>query len=323
MDQANGPGRLNETVSTTMLSGTMNETGFVDIPLSVPIVQTTHNERVSVALTVMRTPDLPNVGIWGAVGAASPLTFSWELRERNILGLYPNRPCGRVHITQRHGPIPPTYFGSVKDILTHIIERSPPRFIQDAVLVEDSADVEEVRRPSYIMNVSDHVEILATDQVTKIQQKASLQALYTDTPGIRVTLVLHVSPALAALLPLIGGGGPYARLVIVRPVVFDNMASAVHGRTFLHLMMDDLTAASVNGRERPVLYSFPRGNNIQEPRHLVFVTLNDTRQTGSRSERRNVRLWLEDGDGQVVRPSSAQDNEFIFGIQWKRGAVVG
>lgn len=279
-----------------IVRGRMDKHGLIRINLNSDMT-VKMGEQLDLAVIKMRSPRLPNV-------TNNRLWFKWELRE------YIDDETSENTVLHKKSFIPVGHYPSLTELIRYMVAFPKAVHLPASTLRND-----------IIINISELVHVEASERTTRISTAPGLKRgreLYPDS-GVDARLVLHVS---ADLLQLIQKSSAKKRPGMIwlpftktsDSKTFDNLSSSLHEQPLCHLMMEHLGEAMIDGRSKPLLFSFPQHRTVHQPHLPRFVPLKSLCRMGSRADVSQLLLWLEDQKGDKI----VVDGIFSIELLWRR-----
>lgn len=280
-------------METTVIRGAIAEDGLIHCRLPSPIT-VKGEEDLDVALIKMRHNWLPD--IW----QKGNLHFTWDLTEYKEDIFFNNVTLVNQHL------IPTDYYGSLGAILDYIVSVVP---------VQDLTANSDVLRDAMIFNIADFITVHKTEKMVKIVPNSANAKKIWPSDSVSAALYLTMSKDLVDFI----GMSSYKRtlefdLKSDRSVILDATVAKISQKPMCHVMMEGVKESMIGNKSRPLLYSFPQHRGVHEPFVPRFIPFKLER-LGSRSDVREVTLWLETGDGnKIVLP----DEVYTFQLMWRK-----
>lgn len=308
-------------------------------PLVLPITTERKNERLMVALKGAHIGRTPNVGLIGnapwrevmfgpsgkpKVLGTPTVTDQWirmwlmekvsdTTLERRLLG---------THSGLRN--LPTWTFDSVYDLVNFAI-RTVPSLTKEARDIEselrEGAYEELDEFPSFVVNPHEWIDLKTDGKSVLLKQKPGLSLhMYgseEDEDKLDPYLLLEMSDAVKEMV------GYHKNSIEMRrdvPIILDDVSPKLKVLGNRHLMMEGCEYTSVNGQYCPLLYSLMPERVDHKPKHLQYRPLKDLFNSGGRSERHQLRFWLEDSSGEKCRLQEYEGEpaEITLDLQWRK-----
>lgn len=322
---------------STLLRGTMDAQGFVDIELPIPITTHRKDERLAVALKSAHIPNAMNAGLYD--------NRPWEQVKEEGQYLDPrHREWARFWLTEvcvvtvddGNGPqeeermmnntntglcfTPSSHFENPGEYLRYMISQMKPyvramrNMPADLSKQDDPEDQRAALLPGCIVNPHEWLEVVENGKFVSIRQKEGLaEHMYGKEWAhlFRPWVMLNFSKMVNERL------GVPEKLYVTKPTSNKNIARGMGDSPIMHLMMEELMDSYVSGGYGPVLHSYIEGDTNLEPQHIHFVTLKDTHNSGDHSVHHSLRFWIEGAGGVKKFLSGLSPPEITLDLQWR------
>ena len=283
-------------IENVIVRRNMDDDGFINVPLKSSL-SVDKGEELEVGVIKMGNSKFPNV-----YNEDRKLSFSWELSEYLDGSLTGVTPLG-------HFEIPTGYYRSVAELLQVMVCMPPSKHLD--------ADASKMRK-EMMLNISEMVKVESTERITRISLDSEKSLELFSEDRVNAFLKFRISQELLDLIKRTSGNTTSHVMLLTMglssKVYFDTHSSRVHEEPMCHLMMDKLQEAMVDGKSKPILFSFPQHEIKHEPLAPRFALYKVDRM-GSRGEVKSLRLWLESETGEkIILPKGKRS--FHIHLQW-------